>query len=73
VGAFSTPAIARQWALEWKERGYDVSLKPVARPNTGVIYRLYLGSFSSEKQADQLVKRLTTKDGINAFRVAVWQ
>jgi len=73
VGAFSTPAIARQWASVWKERGYDVSLKPVARPNAGVIYRLYLGSFSSEKQADQLVKRLTTREGINAFLVALLQ
>jgi len=73
VGAFSTPAIARQWALVWKERGYVVSLKPVARPQTGVIYRLYLGSFPSEKQADELVKRLTAREGINAFRVAVWQ
>ena len=53
VGAFTHPAIAQQWAEKWKLRGYDVSLKPVARPKSGVIYRLYLGNFSSEKKADE--------------------
>jgi cell division septation protein DedD len=67
VGAFTQPAIAQQWAAKWKLRGYDVSLKPVARPNTGVIYRLYLGNFSSEKKADELVKRLKAKEGISAL------
>lgn len=71
VGAFTNPGIAKQWALKWKARGYIVSLKPVARPRTGVIYRLYLGSFSSEKQADELVKRLKSKEGISALRLLV--
>jgi len=71
VGAFSSPAVAQQWAVTWKERGYNVLLKPVARPDTGVIHRLYLGSFSSEKKADELAKRLNTKEGIKAFRVMV--
>ncbi|MFH1115659.1 MAG: SPOR domain-containing protein [Pseudomonadota bacterium] len=71
VGAFTDPGIAKQWALKWKARGYMVSLKPVARPRTGVIYRLYLGSFSSETQADELVKRLKSKEGISALRLVV--
>jgi cell division septation protein DedD len=71
VGSFSHPAIAQQWALNWKARGYDVELKPVARPNTGVTYRLYLGKFKSEKEADELVKRLKAKEGITAFRLIV--
>lgn len=71
VGAFSHPAIAQEWAQKWKARGYDVALKPVARPNTGVIYRLYLGSFTSEKTADDLVKHLKSKEGINALRLLV--
>jgi cell division septation protein DedD len=71
VGAFSHPAIAQQWALKWKARGFKVFLKPVARPRTGVIYRLYLGNFSSKRKADRLVKRLKDKDGIRAFRVAL--
>ncbi len=71
VGAFTNPGIAKQWALKWKERGYMVSLRPVARPRTGVIYRLYLGSFSSENQADELVKRLKVKEGISALRLVV--
>lgn len=71
VGAFTNPAIARQWALKWRARGYYVSLKPVARPRTGVIYRLYLGRFSSEKKADDLVQRLKHKEGISAFRLMV--
>jgi cell division septation protein DedD len=71
VGAFSHPSIAQEWALKWKARGYEVSLKPVARPGTGVIYRLYLGNFSSEKSADDLVKRLKSKEGITALRLMV--
>lgn len=70
VGAFSHPEIAQQWAMRWKARGYDVSLKPVARPS-GVIYRLYLGNFSSESQADELVRHLKSKEGISALRLVV--
>lgn len=71
VGAFAHPNVAQQWAGKWKSRGYDVVLKPAARPKTGVIYRLYLGSFSSEAEADKLVKRLKAKEGITAFRLTV--
>ncbi|MGB6066951.1 MAG: SPOR domain-containing protein [Desulfomonilaceae bacterium] len=71
VGAFTQPAIAQQWALKWKVRGYDVTLRPVARPNAGVIYRLYLGNFSSEKKADELVKHLKSKEGISALRLVL--
>ncbi len=71
VGSFSHPAIAQQWAANWKARGYDVALRPVARPNTGVNYSLYLGKFRSEKEADELVKRLKAKEGISAFRLTV--
>ncbi len=71
VGAFTQPAIAQQWALRWKVRGYDVTLRPVARPNAGVIYRLYLGKFSSEKKADELVKHLKSKEGISALRLVL--
>ena len=71
VGAFTHPAIAQEWALKWKARGYDVALKPVARPRTGVIYRLYLGNFLSEKKADELVNHLKSKEGISAFPVVL--
>ncbi len=71
VGAFTHPGIARQWAARWKAKGYHVSLKPVARPSTGVIHRLYLGNFSSPRKADELVKRLKTKEGIDAFRLVL--
>ncbi len=71
VGAFAHPAIAQQWAAKWKLRGYDVSLKPVARPQSGVIYRLYLGNFSSEKKADELVKHLKAKEGISALALVL--
>jgi len=70
VGAFSRPGIAQQWAERWKARGYKVSLKPVARPS-GVIFRLYLGNFASESQADELVRHLKSKEGISAFRLLV--
>ncbi len=71
VGAFSQPRVARGWAAKWKRKGYKVILKPVARPSTGVIYRLYLGDFPSKKQADKLVKRLRAKEGITAFRLVL--
>jgi cell division septation protein DedD len=71
VGAFSQPQVARGWASRWKRKGYKVMLKPVARPSTGVIYRLYLGDFKSEKEADKLVKRLRINEGITAFRLVL--
>jgi cell division septation protein DedD len=71
VGAFAHPSIAQQWATKWKLRGYEVSLKPVARPKSGVIYRLYLGNFSSEKKADELVKHLKANEGISALRLVL--
>jgi hypothetical protein len=36
-----------------------------------VIYRLYLGSFPTAKQADELVGRLKAKEGVTAFAVAL--
>jgi cell division septation protein DedD len=71
VGAFTNPGIAQQWAQQWKARGYKVALKPVARPRTGVLYRLYLGEFPSEKKADELVRHLRQKEGISAIRLGV--
>lgn len=71
VGAFTHPRIAQQWALNWKSRGYDVVLKPVARPGTGVTYRLYLGKFDSQKDADALVKKLKAKEGISGLSLLV--
>ncbi|MFC1835401.1 SPOR domain-containing protein [Thermodesulfobacteriota bacterium] len=71
VGSFSHPTIAQRWARQWQAKGYDVALRPVARPGLGVIYRLYLGRFSSEEKADQLVKRLQSKEGIRAFRQVI--
>ncbi len=71
VAAFSQPSIAQEWARKWKDKGYQVSLKPVARPKTGVIYQLYLGQFASEKEADALVKNLKAKEGVNAFRMVL--
>jgi cell division septation protein DedD len=71
VGAFTNPGIAQQWAVRWKSRGYEVLLKPVARPKTGILYRLYLGKFSSQQEADALVERLKVREGISAFRLLV--
>lgn len=71
VGAFTDPAVAQQWAQKWRARGYNVALRPVARPKTGVIYRLYLGKFSSQKKADELVQRLKHREGISAFPLVV--
>ncbi len=71
VGTFSHPKIAQEWAGKWKARGHRALLKPVARPGAGVTYRLYLGSFRSRKDADDLIKRLKVREGITAFRVAV--
>jgi hypothetical protein len=70
VGAFTNPQTAQQQARSWKSRGYDAVLRPVAMPKSGVIYRLYLGSFKSEKEADDLVKDLKTK-GFTSFRLLV--
>ncbi|MEW6114112.1 MAG: SPOR domain-containing protein [Thermodesulfobacteriota bacterium] len=71
VGTFSQPKVAQQWAREWKAKGYQVTLKPVARPASGIIYRLYLGDFASPDQAEELVNHLRDKEGIKAFALSV--
>jgi len=71
VGAFSQPKVAQQWALEWKAKGYQVTLKPVARPAFGIIYQLYLGDFATPEQAEELVNHLREKEGIKAFALSV--
>lgn len=71
VGAFSNPSLAQQWAKQWEDRGFRVMIKPVARPRTGVLYRLFLGEFHSKEDADLLVKRLKDNEGITALRLLV--
>ncbi len=71
VGAFSQPSIAVEWAKKWKSKGFEVTLKPMARPKMGVIYQLYLGKFKSEHEADELVNRLKSREGISAIRLSL--
>ncbi len=71
VGAFSNPSLAQQWAKQWEDRGFKVTIKPVARPRTGVLYRLFLGEFNNKEDADSLVKRLKDNEGITALRLLV--
>lgn len=67
VGVFSHPRIAQEWAEKWRSRGYPVALRPTARPNSGVHYRLFLGEFTSEKKADEFVKQLKVKEGVTGL------
>ncbi len=70
VGAFTNPQIAQQQERSWKSRGYEAVLRPAAMPKSGVIYRLSLGNFQTEKEADDLVKDLKAK-GITSFKLPV--
>ena len=70
VGAFTSPQMAEEQALHWKSLGYKTLLRPAAMPKAGIVYRLYLGNFRSEKEAEDLVRDLKAK-GINAFRSLV--
>jgi cell division septation protein DedD len=73
VGAFSNPGLAQQWAEQWEEKGFKVTIKPVARPGAGVLYRLFLGEFTNKRDADSLVARLKVNEGISALRLLVRQ
>jgi cell division septation protein DedD len=70
VGAFTNPQMAEEQALHWKSLGYKTLLRPAAMPKAGIVYRLYLGNFQSEKEAENLVRDLKAK-GINSFSAAV--
>jgi cell division protein FtsN len=70
VGAFTNPQAAEEQALHWKSLGYKTLLRPAAMPKAGIVYRLYLGNFQSEKEADSLVRDLKAK-GVNSFRSVV--
>ncbi len=70
VGAFTNPQMAEEQALHWKSLGYKTLLRPAAMPKAGIVYRLYLGSFQSEREAENLVRDLKAK-GINSFSAVV--
>ena len=70
VGAFTNPQMAEEQALHWKSLGYKTLLRPAAMPKAGIVYRLYLGSFQSEREADNLVRDLKAK-GVSSFRSLV--
>ncbi|MGC8602490.1 MAG: SPOR domain-containing protein [Desulfomonilaceae bacterium] len=64
VGVFSYPKVAQEWADKLRSKGYPVILRPIAKPNAGIQYRLLVGEFNSEKKAEEFVRRLKTKEGI---------
>jgi cell division septation protein DedD len=70
VGAFTNPQMAEEQALHWKSLGYKTILRPAAMPKAGIVYRLYLGSFQSEKEAESLVRDLKAK-GVSSFSAVV--
>lgn len=71
VGVFSHPRIAKEWAEKWKSKGYQANLRPIARPSSGVQYRLFLGEFNSEKDAEEFAMRLKAKEGVTGMTLAV--
>jgi len=71
VGVFSHPRIAKEWAEKWKSKGYPATLRPIARPSSGVQYRLFLGEFNSEKNADEFAKQLKAKEGVTGMTLVV--
>jgi cell division septation protein DedD len=71
VGIFSHPKVAQGWADKWRSRGYPVALRPMATPNSGVQYRLFLGEFNSEKKADEFAKQFKAKEGIAGLTLSI--
>lgn len=71
VGVFSHPRVAQEWANKWRSRGYPVALRPMARPNSGVQYRLFLGEFNSEKKADEFAKQFKAKEGVSGLTLSI--
>ncbi len=71
VGVFSYPKIAQEWAEKWRSKGYPVVLRPVARPNAGIQYRLSVGEFNSEQKADEFARRLKTKEGVSGLTLVI--
>ena len=71
IGEFAKPAEAEKNARMWMAKGYQVSLKPVVESDNGVVYRLCLGKFSSEKQAMEVANRIKSRDGIDAVAVSL--
>jgi cell division septation protein DedD len=70
VGAFTSPQMAEEQALHWKSLGYKTLLRPAAMPKAGIVYRLFLGSFQSEREAENLVRDLKAK-GVSSFSAVV--
>ncbi|MFH0959834.1 MAG: SPOR domain-containing protein [Pseudomonadota bacterium] len=71
VGVFSHPRIAQEWAEKWKSKGYPATLRPIARPSSGVQYRLFLGEFNSEQNADEFAKQLKAKEGVTGMTLVI--
>ena len=71
VGVFSYPKVAQEWAEKWRSKGYPVALRPTARPNAGIQYRLFVGEFNSEKKADEFAKQLKAKEGVSGLTLVI--
>jgi cell division septation protein DedD len=67
VGAYTEPNVASQWAERWRRKGYKATLRPVARADGSILYRLQLGGFESAQAANELVQRLS-KEGVTSMR-----
>lgn len=71
VGVFSYPKVAQEWAEKWRSKGYPVALRPVARPNAGIQYRLFVGEFNSEQKADEFARQLKAKEGVSGLTLVI--
>lgn len=64
VGSFGSPVEAKTLQSKLARAGYAVSVRAVKIPEKGEWYRVYLGRYSSQSQAESIGKKLQSTYGI---------
>lgn len=67
MGAFKSEKNAEALAIKYKERGYEAFVYKTGTKDAELLYRVLIGKFNDRKEALQMVKGISAKEGVQAI------
>jgi len=67
MGAFKSEKNAETLMKKYKEKGYEAFVYKTGTKDTGLFYRVLIGKFNDKKEALQMVKGISAKEGVQAI------
>lgn len=67
MGAFKSEKNADALATKYKEKGYEAFIYKTGTKDTELFYRVLVGKFKDKKEALQMVKSISAKEGVQAI------